>query len=437
MPGLRHDGATPVLERSSAVVSGCGVSFCHHAAPSSENLRTREPLRSWKDDMPKVSVIVPVHNASAHLRECLDGILGQSLTDIEVLCIDDGSTDDSPHILEDYARRDGRLLILEQENAGAGAARNAGLAVAQGDYLSFLDADDFFEPTMLEEAYNACREVDADVCVYRGRRFNVGDERFTPADWLLRMDLVPGTIPFSYRDMPDHILYFVSPAPWTKMFRRAFVAEKALRFQEIARTNDLLFTYLALVKADRITVVNKVLVNYRVGSDSNLQATNDKAPLEFYEALLALRSELTECGVFEEVERSFVNTALSICLHNLHSLRTPDSFGVLYQRLRDEYFRELGVVGHDREYFFVEHQYEQYVEIEGKSADAYLLDELRFHRSELQDARRRLRSMRAQLAKSKSQLRKVRESRSYRIGQLITAVPRRIKRLSSRFGKTR
>lgn len=91
----------------------------------------------------KVSVILPVYNVSEYLRQCMDSIVGQTLKDIEIICVDDGSTDDSLEILKEYEAKDKRVKVIEQKNAGAGAARNNGLAIATGEYLSFLDSDDF------------------------------------------------------------------------------------------------------------------------------------------------------------------------------------------------------------------------------------------------------------------------------------------------------
>ena len=102
---------------------------------------------------PKVSVIVPVHNTERYLRQCLDSLVRQTLREIEIICIDDGSSDGSLAILMDYAALDSRVRVIEQEGAGAGAARNVGLDVALGEYVIFLDSDDFFELCMLEEAY--------------------------------------------------------------------------------------------------------------------------------------------------------------------------------------------------------------------------------------------------------------------------------------------
>ena len=109
-----------------------------------------------------VSVIIPVYNSEKYLRQCLDSICAQTLREIEIICIDDGSTDGSADILEDYRKKDSRVTVIRQNNAGAGAARNKGLDISRGRYLSFLDADDFFEMSMLEEAVRCAEENDSD-----------------------------------------------------------------------------------------------------------------------------------------------------------------------------------------------------------------------------------------------------------------------------------
>jgi glycosyltransferase involved in cell wall biosynthesis len=381
--------------------------------------------------MPKVSVTIPVYNAAPYLRECLDSVLGQTLADIEVFCVDDGSTDESPEILKSYALKDSRVTVLQQHNAGAGVARNMGLDRSSGEFLSFLDADDVFEPTMFEEMIGRCVADDADLCICKTRYLDTATGEFVPADGILRCAHLPGHTPFSWEDMPEQILSFVSPAAWNKLFRRDFVIEQGLRFQEIRRTNDYLFTKLALVRARRITVADAYLANYRVGMDSNLQASNHETPKDFYTAILALRAELVDSGIFSSVERSFKNEALSNCLYNLNSLRDGEAFCGLFEFLRDECFPELGIAEHPAEYFFSESQYEQYSRIVGSTPEQYLLDEARRLRAQLQTSREQVRGAREQLTKSKTQLRKLRESRAYRVGQKLASVPRFFRRLVS------
>ena len=100
--------------------------------------------------MIKVSVIIPVYNVEQYLRPCLDSVLNQTLKNIEIICIDDGSTDDSLKILMEYAEKDNRITILKQKNKGAGVARNYGMSIATGEYFLFLDSDDFFSETLLQ-----------------------------------------------------------------------------------------------------------------------------------------------------------------------------------------------------------------------------------------------------------------------------------------------
>ena len=125
-----------------------------------------------------VSVIVPVYNVENYLRQCLNSITGQTLKNIEIICVDDSSTDGSKRILEEYAKKDERVKIITQPNKGAGAARNNGLSVAKGKYLSFLDSDDFFEPDMLEHAYNKAEEDCADFVVFKSDQYYTDENRY-------------------------------------------------------------------------------------------------------------------------------------------------------------------------------------------------------------------------------------------------------------------
>ena len=126
----------------------------------------------------KVSVIVPVYNVEKYLKDCLDSVVNQTLEDIEIICVNDGSTDNSLAILEEYAEKDSRIKIITQENKGLGGARNTGLYHANGEYISFIDSDDWIELNTFEELYNMSKNLDLDMLMFQMKVFNIETGEF-------------------------------------------------------------------------------------------------------------------------------------------------------------------------------------------------------------------------------------------------------------------
>ena len=122
--------------------------------------------------MAKVSIIVPVYNAQKYLSQCLDSLLNQTLKETEIICVDDGSADDSVDIINQYSSKDRRVKLIRQKNSYAGVARNNGLKQAAGEYVVFVDADDFFERDMLRSMYAQAKKDNAEICLCSGRIFN-------------------------------------------------------------------------------------------------------------------------------------------------------------------------------------------------------------------------------------------------------------------------
>ena len=304
-----------------------------------------------------VSVVMPVYNGERYLREALDGALSGNALQYEVICVDDGSTDATPEILAEYAARDPRVRVVRQENAGAGAARNAGMQLARGEYLSFLDADDLFEPGMLEKAYGRARAQDADIVVFRCDRYYVDIDIYKPTRWSLRRGLLPHKDVFS----ADEVRYSPYEAfmgwTWDKLFRTEFVRRNGFRFQEQRTTNDLLFTYASLERAGRITTMDDVLVHHRM-HEGSLSTTREESWRCFYDALVALRQQLRDWGLFERREQDFVNYALSFSLWNLSTL-SGDAYAGLYDALKHGWLEDLGVTGRPKGYFYNRDEYRQ------------------------------------------------------------------------------
>ncbi|MCL1989899.1 MAG: glycosyltransferase [Defluviitaleaceae bacterium] len=297
----------------------------------------------------KVSVIIPCYQSARFLHECLDSLLNQTLKEIEIICIDDGSTDHTVEILASYVKKDMRFKYITQNNQYAGVARNKGMEIARGKYLSFLDSDDFFEPTMLEEMYNQCEKDVADFCVTGGATYDMSTNEVT-YKYKVRHEKLPEKVPFSYEDISNEIFSASFIAPWSKLYKKSFIDEHQLHYQALERSNDYFFTQSAMVLAQRITVVDRCLFTYRIGTSTSLVETMDQNPLCFYEANKALYELINERGIYEEVKQSFKRSALSGAHHALSMLKTKEAWLKVALFIKTTYLPEFNLNERPYEY---------------------------------------------------------------------------------------
>lgn len=313
--------------------------------------------------MAKVSVIVPVFNAEKYLKQCIESLVNQLMKDIEIIFVDDGSEDNSVSIIKSYAEKDSRIKLLTQSHSFAGAARNKGLETATGEYLIFLDADDYFECDMLFEMYIKAVSDDADVCICSAKRFNDQTGEITEPAFYLNTSAVPKHLPFSACDIKEKIFNFTSPAPWTKLFKTSFVQSNNIKFQSVRKTNDLFFVFANFALAEKITFVNKPFVNYRYGNSASLQGEKNVLNFEFLEALLALKKELQRRKLFSDFEKSFVNRALSVCVYVLNSADSKENYIKTAHFLKNKCFVNLGIAGHSRGYFYTKADFDVFLDV--------------------------------------------------------------------------
>lgn len=258
--------------------------------------------------MPCVSVIMPVYQAEAYLKQALDSVLAQDFRDFELICVDDGSTDGSPEILRSYAAKDPRVRVMTQRNLSAGAARNRGFDACTGEYVLFLDSDDVFMHDLIRRALKRARKTGADVTAFLFHRFTP-EGVITPLEGFHRELLPDGAKVFSYIDCPDKIMSVITPVPWNKLFRADFLRENHLRFDEITSSNDLTFAALTSVTAERIAFLRTDLAAYRVGHEGTITSTK---PRKLNNVALALDSTIRQVRALPQCEqvlyalRSFV-----------------------------------------------------------------------------------------------------------------------------------
>ena len=396
----------------------------------------------------KVSVVIPVYNTAPYLEQCLDSIVGQSLVEIEVICVDDGSTDDSPAILESYAAKDLRVRVMHQQNQFAGVARNRGLSNAAGKYVIFFDSDDYMAFDALEKMYARCEQDDADICVCAGKRYFEKLDLTVDAPGYLEVKRLPEAIPFNRFSNAEHIFSFTTIMTWNKMYRTAFLREHALAYSDMRNGEDVEMSALALWLAKRITVVRDPLVFYRIGRDDSLVGTLDASAIDPLIAWDRVWQRIK--GDIGESKRSFDCKVLGVIRHTFRNVRSAQAFDACYDYLKEGALADMDLRPRPKGYYytpwyngFVAHlrdddreDFKTYL-IYSASQDlgaeeARKLDFRRKMRESEQQktrAERALKSTEKQLAELERKFSKV--EWIYRIGRDVKSIPRKLSSLVS------
>jgi len=193
----------------------------------------------------KVSLIIPIYNGENHLSKALESAINQSLRDIEIIIINDGSTDNTASLLEQFNKSDKRIHIKTQpKNIGLGAARNLGIEMASGDFLYFLDADDYLHPNALEILYNQAISENLDILQSKFIRKNRNSKKILPKE-LVPLPKAVDSVEYFHQD------FFISPTSWAKLYKTEFIINHNIKFKNIY-FEDMPFVFEAISKAKRI-----------------------------------------------------------------------------------------------------------------------------------------------------------------------------------------
>lgn len=244
-------------------------------------------------ESPCVSILIPVYNVERYLRQCLDSVAAQTLSGIEIICLNDGSTDSSAAILEEYAAQDRRIRVITHENYGYGYTLNRGISEATGTYIGIVESDDWVDPAMFETLYNAARDADADMAkcnFYKEWTRNQNRrELYTYFD-----ENQDGEVICPRQD-PKATLFRKKPAVWSAIYRRSFLDENQIRFLETpgASYQDTSFSFKALWLAERLVCVTAPFVHYRQDNEASSINSTAKA--------------YCVCDEYEEIERFLTN----------------------------------------------------------------------------------------------------------------------------------
>ena len=242
----------------------------------------------------KVSVIIPVYNTENYLRACLDSVVNQTLRDIEIICVNDGSTDNSLSILKEYAEKDSRIVLINQKNAGVSVARNNAIAVAKGEYLAFLDSDDWFEPDAMEAAYSKISQDKTDVVGFAAKSF-IANKYNRDFNSNIIEKILNGK---------GGIKEFVelNILVWDKLFRTEFIKGNNIQFPvELSLAEDIIFCNLVNFAHAKYSYLNRYLVNHNDLVTNSLTYTHAKA---IRQDLAALKY-LLNLEIYKKQDRNF------------------------------------------------------------------------------------------------------------------------------------
>lgn len=246
---------------------------------------------------PLISIIVPIFNVEKFLRQCLESIAAQTLTDIEILCIDDGSTDESPRIVDEFALNDPRFVAIHKENGGYGVGINTGLAKARGTYIGIVESDDFVDPEMFRILYETAKKQSypdiVKAAYWRICDPDTPEEKRIPAFYYHHVEHVD--IPFTLDE--DAEFLFHHPSIWTAIYKRVFLEEFKIRMKEVPGAGwvDNPFLIETLAQARSIVYVDQPLYFYRefnAGSSSNV-----KDPSVIYDRWLDMDKIIKRLGI--------------------------------------------------------------------------------------------------------------------------------------------
>lgn len=273
----------------------------------------------------KVSIITPVYNSGAHLVAFVDSVLCQSMSEFELILVDDGSTDNSARIIQSYISRDRRVKLLHQQHSGAGAARNLGMSVAKGRYLIFLDSDDIIEKSLLELMYGAAIADKSEVVICGYAKF---DNITNRKECVYNSE--PGV--FYGNELVPTLFQRTNPAPWNKLISLELIEREDIKFQNLKSCNDIYFIFSILLSAQKITFLKDCLLNYRTNVTSNITSIRGEHAVNLVFALNKVREKLLLQNKYQLYRKTFLTAVASSSLYEMRHISKNQirlKFGVI------------------------------------------------------------------------------------------------------------
>ncbi len=296
--------------------------------------------------MAEISVIIPVYNVENYLSKCLDSVINQTFKDIEIICVNDGSTDNSRKILEEYKNKDSRIKIVDKENGGLSSARNAGMKAATGKFLSFIDSDDWVELNMLEKLYENITSLNTDISICAVHLFDETKQQIDDSQSYFNLSCFDETFDnraFSFEDTKPFLMD-VCVMAWNKLYRHSFIKECNVEFPDGLIFEDGPFFFSIFFKTKRVSIVRDLLYFYRINRVGSIVQKGGIKFLDIIDVVNLMFNSLKSSSVFEDVKYEFFHRKADdiIYRYELIALKLKNKFSKKFKNtsclLDEKYF---------------------------------------------------------------------------------------------------
>ena len=280
---------------------------------------------------PKVSVILPVYNVGKYLRQSLDSLINQTLKEIEIICVNDGSVDDSYDILEEYKAKDNRIKVIHKENKGTGAARNDGLRLATGECIGFVDPDDWVKPNMFERLYNLIKEKDLDIAMCMPDGYDEKNAVNAPFPYFVDANfenIIDDRI-FNWRDLSP---FSYPMCVWNKLYTKELFDKHNIEFAEGLDFEDHKVIFGTLLTAEKIFFIREKLYVYRFNREGSVLTDNNRRLIDHIEIFNIVENLMKETNTFNLLREDF----LTYKIHNILYY-----YSMIKDEFKSEYYENM------------------------------------------------------------------------------------------------
>lgn len=260
--------------------------------------------------MPKVSIIIPVYNEKKFIKNCLSCCINQTLEDIEIIVVDDKSTDNTVEIVKDIMEEDSRIRLIElDKNYRQGYARNIAIEQATADYIMFLDADDLYEKNCVEEMYNKIIGDDADMSICKfatidDRTGKISYQKYETGNYAYLPEKFHSG--FCYKDVDFMDLFNKCNVVWDKIYRKSFLVENNIKFPGGMFCEDDVFSFETIFKAKKVSILNKSLLYYRINRPTSSSMLKDRTTFDCFKMFKMVKENLQREEIFFKLEKAFM-----------------------------------------------------------------------------------------------------------------------------------